>query len=304
MHKRWSAWSDFNSAQYVFNLMQNFPKNNLVIDVRDSEEFGRIHIHNSINIPYSDEYSELPGIQELREHVVSGQSLFDKRKRMLLIIVFSPQAVVFAREVYYILRRDKCREVHILEEELNVFASKYSFLCEGELMPMFKCPFDGYPSEILPFKLYLGNYHHAEDSTVIDNLKITHIVNATNSFEAKFRSKGVVYLRLGVEDLETEDFTRHFSLAYRFLREALENDKHRVLVHCARGISRSATIIILYFMKAQNMTYDQAFKFVKKHREIICPNEGFMNQLRSWELDEIDSSPILENKSECRVMIE
>jgi len=302
MMRRQSCSGDFNTAQFVFNLMQNFPKQTLVIDVRDPQDFDFCHIHSSINIPYSDNYSDFPDINELKDHIRHGGSIFERRRRMLIVIVFSPPAIVFARAVHYILRRDKCREVHILEEELATFGYKYSFLCEGLKSEVCKRPAHGYPSEILPFQLYLGDHYHAEDPLVIQNLKITHIINATNSCEAKFLNKGVLYLRLGVEDLETEDLSKHFSKAYEFLTEALSSDKNRVLVHCARGISRSATIVIMFIMKSMKISYDEALSFVKKHREVVCPNEGFEQQLRAWnsELKE----DLHDTKTECKVMIE
>lgn len=115
---------------------------------------------------------------------------------------------------------------------------------------------------------------------MIENLKITHILNATNTFESKFESRGVVYLRVGVEDLDTEDISRHFHLAYEFIDHVMRNDKLRVLVHCAQGVSRSATFVIMYLMRAMSISYEQAFNLVKKHREIIKPNEGFTCQLQ------------------------
>lgn len=266
--------------------MQNFPKRTLVIDVRTPQDYQHMRLHHSINIPYCDSYSNSPSIPELRSHVVGDLKLFDNRRRLLIIIVYSPPAIVFSREIDYILRKDKCKEVHILDEEFETFADKYPFLCLGSLMQLLHLPKCGYPSEIIPFQLFLGDYRHAEEALVIDCLKITHILNATNGFEAKFGYKRVTYLRLGVEDLETADISRHFNMAYSFISSALKNPKNRVLVHCAQGVSRSVTYVIMYLMKSRKICFEEALGLVKLYREVACPNEGFAAQLKNLNFSE------------------
>ena len=59
--------------------------------------------------------------------------------------------------------------------------------------------------------------------------------------------------------------------------------KHRVLVHCMAGISRSSTITISYLMKYKNMKYQDAYNHVRERREIISPNYHFVEQLKEWE---------------------
>ena len=57
--------------------------------------------------------------------------------------------------------------------------------------------------------------------------------------------------------------------------EALCNHQNRVLVHCGFGVSRSASLVIMFLMKQWNVSYDEAYDYVKACREIIEPNEGF-----------------------------
>ena len=56
-----------------------------------------------------------------------------------------------------------------------------------------------------------------------------------------------------------------------------------VLVHCHRGVSRSATVVIAYMMKFKNIGMLEAFNFVKIQRPIIDPNFGFLIQLQAFE---------------------
>ena len=58
---------------------------------------------------------------------------------------------------------------------------------------------------------------------------------------------------------------------------------HTVAVHCYAGISRSATIVIMYIMRFHRMTFNQAFAYVKEKRNCVDPNQGFLEQLKSFE---------------------
>lgn len=59
--------------------------------------------------------------------------------------------------------------------------------------------------------------------------------------------------------------------------------QNKVLVHCAMGKSRSATIITMYLMKKFLLPYKIARNIVKVRREKIEINYGFINILKSFE---------------------
>ena len=61
------------------------------------------------------------------------------------------------------------------------------------------------------------------------------------------------------------------------------HNQNRVLVHCAMGMSRSATMVIMYLMRKFQIDYKLAFKIVKARREIIDPNEGFVKKLAEYD---------------------
>jgi len=61
------------------------------------------------------------------------------------------------------------------------------------------------------------------------------------------------------------------------------NNQNRVLVHCAMGMSRSATMVIMYLMRKFEIEWSLAFDFVKYRREIVDPNEGFVQKLKNYE---------------------
>jgi atypical dual specificity phosphatase len=56
-----------------------------------------------------------------------------------------------------------------------------------------------------------------------------------------------------------------------------------VIVHCAAGISRSASVVIAYLMEYYNFPLSKALKFVKDTRRIVDPNEGFLQSLAQYE---------------------
>lgn len=49
------------------------------------------------------------------------------------------------------------------------------------------------------------------------------------------------------------------------------------------GISRSATLVLAFLMICENMSLTDAIQAVRSHRG-ICPNSGFLEQLRELDL--------------------
>ncbi len=56
----------------------------------------------------------------------------------------------------------------------------------------------------------------------------------------------------------------------------------KVLVHCARGVSRSATLVLAYLMIYEKLAVAEAINAVCVHRNIL-PNAGFLQQLRQLD---------------------
>ena len=55
-----------------------------------------------------------------------------------------------------------------------------------------------------------------------------------------------------------------------------------MLVHCQRGVSRSASCVVAYVMQQQRIGVQEAVALVKNRRRIVRPNAGFMQQLKQW----------------------
>jgi len=57
---------------------------------------------------------------------------------------------------------------------------------------------------------------------------------------------------------------------------------YATLIHCAAGVSRSATLCIAYLIN-KGGSAQESLKFVQQRRPIVCPNEGFRRQLVEYD---------------------
>lgn len=63
-------------------------------------------------------------------------------------------------------------------------------------------------------------------------------------------------------------------------------------VHCVAGVSRSATLCIVYLMKSEQMTLREAYYHVKAVRPIVRPNSGFWKQMIDFEYRQFGSNSV------------
>ena len=77
-----------------------------------------------------------------------------------------------------------------------------------------------YPNEILDGFLFLGNMWHAQSSSVIRNLGITHIVNASLDTDNIFDEAGVIYHEVKIKDDVKANIAPHFESTYNFIENA------------------------------------------------------------------------------------
>ncbi|KAM5235991.1 dual specificity protein phosphatase 13B isoform 2-T2 [Ctenodactylus gundi] len=139
-------------------------------------------------------------------------------------------------------------------------------------------------NEVWP-NLFLGDAYAARDKSRLLQLGITHILNvAAGKFQvdtgAKFyQGSSMQYYGIEADDSPFFDLSVYFLPAARYIQAALSNPRGRVLVHCAMGVSRSATLVLAFLMICENMTLVEAIQKVQAHRD-ICPNSGFLRQLQ------------------------
>lgn len=159
---------------------------------------------------------------------------------------------------------------------------------------------EDFASEIFPW-LYLGN---AKDSVNYDFLcqkNIRYILNTTKEVDSpESPLKGFHFLKLNLEDNSDAPIRQHFASTSQFIEDARKQNAG-VLVHCRRGISRSAAIVIAYVMSYQKVSFEDAFDFVKQRRAIINPNLGFVLALESINGFQTDTFICADGQQEIRL---
>ncbi|KAF1583752.1 UNVERIFIED_CONTAM: Dual specificity protein phosphatase 13 isoform B, partial [Eudyptes robustus] len=146
----------------------------------------------------------------------------------------------------------------------------------------------GHVDEVWP-NLYVGDLYIACDKAQLSRMGISHVVNAAagrfhiDTGPKFYEDLPVDYYGVEAEDNPNFDLSIYFYPVARYIRAALNSPRGKVLVHCAMGISRSATLVLAFLMICEDMSLADAIQTVCSHRG-ICPNSGFLRQLRELDL--------------------
>ncbi|NXA14354.1 DS13B phosphatase, partial [Sapayoa aenigma] len=147
---------------------------------------------------------------------------------------------------------------------------------------------DNHVDQVWP-NIYLGDAWAARSKTTLQSLNITHILNAAdgpysiNTGAKYYEDLQIEYYGVEAFDDPSFDLSIFFYDAANFIGKALNSSGGKVFVHCAMGVSRSATLVLAFLMIHENMTLVDALKTVGAHRD-ICPNSGFLSQLRDLDI--------------------
>lgn len=90
------------------------------------------------------------------------------------------------------------------------------------------------------------------------------------------------YCNVRVYDDDKTNLLKHWDKTFRYISEAKEAGSN-VLVHCKMGISRSASVVIAYAMKAYGWSFSDALDHVKTNRQCVKPNKNFLTQLETYQ---------------------
>ena len=134
-------------------------------------------------------------------------------------------------------------------------------------------------------RVFLGNEDNARDLDLLQSYAITHVISLTQSV---YHPEKIAYYPINIDDSPVANIYQYFEPCVEFINDALAaRDSHsgmNVFVHCAAGVSRSASIVIAYLMSSQRVDYETALGMVRADRHYVCPNEGFVLQLRQWQI--------------------
>ncbi|TFK66376.1 phosphatases II [Pluteus cervinus] len=163
-----------------------------------------------------------------------------------------------------------------------------------------------------PTPIYLGPRSAASNSTFLKTHNITHVLSIGSS--AHRAVQGVTYTRLMLNDSIESSIGKVCDDACAVIdsingksnsnasqiqpegEQSTDSDTKQkrlnqqstpkpILVHCSAGVSRSPTIIAAYLIKRQGLTLKQALGLMIRARPIVCPNSGFLEQLKEMEIE-------------------
>uniref|UniRef100_A0A6C0LSJ9 Dual specificity phosphatase catalytic domain n=1 Tax=viral metagenome TaxID=1070528 RepID=A0A6C0LSJ9_9ZZZZ len=122
--------------------------------------------------------------------------------------------------------------------------------------------------EIIP-GLWLGNKVAASNNRWLNEQGITVVFNCTK--DLPFSPNIKKQYRLPVDDNLKPEEIRNMTLwsheaVYKLLTEYNKNQK--ILVHCAAGMQRSATLVGMFLIATKGMTWQQVINYVQSIRPI------------------------------------
>jgi len=159
-------------------------------------------------------------------------------------------------------------------------------------------------SQILP-GIFIGDGLCTRDSSIYTNpdTAITAVISITVHEDALWENARKFtnyipnsnHMHIKAADSETQDLLLYFDQICDFMDKMLDYNlqdptkeplsmlkKPAVLVHCEKGVSRSASAVIAYVMRNTKKGVDEVLAEVQRHRR-VRPSPNFMEQLKVWE---------------------
>eukprot|EP00128_Syssomonas_multiformis_P006265 Colp12_sorted_trinity150504_noHs@17536 len=256
-----------------------------IVDIRSKELYESNHIINAVNFPLTvgsaiSDTNVCNSVLENLLHEIGLQITLAEFASYKKIFMYGHSLANDEHEDKWISvlketfdAHAKGATVHVVSGGFEAFEKKYPFYLRNGGYVRELCP--TYPSEVDEDFMFLGNYSHASSPVVKDNLRVTHIVDASNvPNNGAFDGQGVAYLYIREEDDDFADLSQHFERFYEFVEGARRTPNARVLVHCKAGVSRSPTFVVYWIMRSRRLPLNVAYDLVVSRRFCTCPNRG------------------------------
>lgn len=289
------------NGSWLYNRLQ-VDSGMMLLDARPRGAFEHATIFSAVSIPPPMNTQESIDMQWVENALLPEQKFIFVKRKLVEIVLFVDAGDISNTSSWIwklgqlFVSEGVVSSVKFMEEGYTTFSHRYPFLTtefdlDGTLLQskLVMRTLSGthtvtYPNEILGGFLYLGNMWQASQDAVIQNLHITHVVNASMDVANLFSTKGVKYFNVSIKDRTDSDISVYFEPTFHFMEEAKRHPESRILVHCTQGVSRSATLVVYYLMKNRGWSMVTAMNHTLSCRGVAYPNLGFLRQLMSAEL--------------------
>jgi hypothetical protein len=130
--------------------------------------------------------------------------------------------------------------------------------------------------------VYISDCFAAADPVLVGRAGVRRIVRLFAGPSPGPPVPGVEYLVLAAEDLPEFDIRPALEKAARWTLSGARRGE-RTLVHCHAGVSRSATVVLLYLMVRYRWPLADAYGHLRRVRPQVRPNPGFLAHLVASE---------------------
>jgi protein-tyrosine phosphatase len=131
--------------------------------------------------------------------------------------------------------------------------------------------------------LYLGSGQDASNLSQLQAHGVTHIMNVADDVP-NFHEGLFEYINLRVGDFGSDEgISRVFGQAIEVASECRSKGSV-LLIHCANGSNRSATVAIAVLVAVYSLSLRQAFRLVKLKHNATMPLRDNRHELMRWEM--------------------
>lgn len=142
-------------------------------------------------------------------------------------------------------------------------------------------------TQIIP-RVWIGNIYSAIDDEFLHTNNIQVIINCTKdlAFHSDVIRGKIRAYRLPIDDNLKEQEIQNMSLwapevIYYMLKEYFEGNN--ILVHCAAGIQRSASVVAMFLIALKGYTPEESISFIRSKRNITFkPSVNFKKSIQHF----------------------
>jgi hypothetical protein len=138
-------------------------------------------------------------------------------------------------------------------------------------------------SQITP-SLWIGGaptYGRDYDALIANGITAVLDVRAEGTADVPFYdAHGIAHLRFHVPDIGVPD-KEQLTEAMDWIDAQLA-DGRTILVHCAKGRGRSATVLAAYLMRTDGMSFDEAGRLLHSKRSLVKLEDRHRQVVESW----------------------